>query len=93
MMEAHPDIWDNLDADSAFRRSGLDNGQPPADFRPLKAVMALRDQRAKMQKQEQALHAAEIGGKAAGALGKAPQKLQNAIGDQITGADEQPNAA
>jgi hypothetical protein len=84
VMEAHPELWDNVDGDSAFRRSGIDNGMPPSDFRPLKAVNDLREKREKMQKQEQALHAAEVGGKAAGALGKAPPQLQKAIGDKMT---------
>ena len=86
IMEAHPELWDNMDGDRSFRGSGLDNGVPVTDFRPLKGVNDLRAQRAKMQKQEQALHAAEIGGKAAGALGKAPPQLQKAVGDQITQA-------
>jgi len=93
VFEAHPELWDNVDGDSAFRRSGMDNGMPASDFRPLKAVNDLRAKREKMQKQEQALHAAEVGGKAAGALGKAPPQLQKAIGDKMTESQDQSQAA
>lgn len=83
LMEGHPELWDNVNGDESFRRSGMDNGMPAGDFRPLRQVAALRDQRAKMQQREQALHAAEIAGKAAGGLGKAPPGIQKQVTDSL----------
>lgn len=77
--EQRPEIWDNLNADNAFRNSGRNFGIAESNFRSLKDVAALRDQRAKMQKQQNDLHNAEIAAKAAGQLGKAPPDMQQQV--------------
>lgn len=92
IIEQKPELWDNLNGDQAFRRSGMDNGMPMSDFRPLKEVAALREQRQKMVAQQNALANAEQAASAAGKLGKAPPKFQDAAGSMLEGAQQQPAA-
>jgi len=93
MMQLRPEIADNLNWDQVVRNLGRGNGVAESNFRPLKEVAQLRDARAKMQQQQNALHSAEIAATAAGKLGKAPQGIQDQVSQQIGGADSGQAAA
>ncbi len=86
LIEARPEVLDNFNLDNLVRNTGRNYGMAESNFRPLKEVSALRDQRAKMQQQQNALHSAEIAATAAGKLGKAPEQLQYQVTQQIGGA-------
>lgn len=94
LMEQRPEIGDNFNWNNLTRGIGRGNGMPESDYMPLKTVLIMQQQRAKMKEQELKLRAAEIAAKSAGALGKAPPKFQEAAGgllDQGTQTDQ--NAA
>ena len=86
LMPERPEIGDNFNWNNVTRSSGRGNGMSESDFLPLKQVLAMQEQRAKMKKQELALRAAEIAAKGAGALGRAPAKLQDKAGEMIDSA-------
>lgn len=77
--EQRPDIWDNINFDETFRGSGRNNGMPEVDFNPMQKVMEIRAARAKQMQAQQALEAAQGAAKAGKDLGKAPQKMQDAV--------------
>lgn len=86
LIEGRPEILDNFNLDNLSRNTGRNYGMAESNFRPLKEVAAMRDQRAKMMQQQNALHSAEIAAKAAGQLGKAPPQMQQQVSDQLGGA-------
>lgn len=79
-----PDILDNWDIDAAMRSFAINQGMSARYERPMRQVVALRAARAKQQAQERAMAMAEQAATAAGKLGKAPQKLQDSVSDQLT---------
>jgi|GEM_PF-379662 len=78
-----PELLDNWDLDAAFRGYAINQGMSARYERPMRQVIALRAARAKQQAQQRAMDMAEQAATAAGKLGKAPQKLQDAVSDQI----------
>lgn len=78
-----PELLDNWDLDAAFRAFSINQGMSARFERPMRQVVTLRAARAKQQQQERAMMLAEQAASAAGKLGKAPQKLQDSISDQI----------
>ncbi len=81
-----PDVLDNFDLDHAIRNWSINQGMSPRFIRPMNDVLKLRSARASEMQKQQALAATEQLAGAAGKLGKAPQKLQDAVADQIPGA-------
>ncbi len=79
ILPLRPDILDNFNIDSAVRRSGRNDGMNDKDFVPWDQLVAIRKQRAAEQQQERAMALAEQGAKAAGHLGSAPPKMQDAM--------------
>lgn len=81
-----PDLLDNWDLDAAFRAYSINQGMSARFERPMRQVISLRAARQKQVQQERAMAMAEQAATAAGKLGKAPQKMQDAIGDSIPDA-------
>ena len=81
-----PDILDNWDVDAMMRAFWINQGASARFERKMKDVVKMRAARAQQQQQQRAMDMAEQAANAAGKLGKAPQKLQDAVSDQIPGA-------
>jgi hypothetical protein len=81
-----PDVLDSFDLDHAIRGFAINQGMSPRYIRPMQDVLKLRKARADQMQKQQSLEATEKLAGAAGKLGKAPQKLQDAVSDQIPGA-------
>lgn len=79
------DLLDNFDLDGLYRNYAQQQGMSSKFLRPFRQVIAMRDTRAKQAQAAQALQAAEIASKAAKNLGGAPQPLQDAASEQLTG--------
>jgi hypothetical protein len=81
LTEIRPEIWDNLDADTAFRDSAKNSGMPTRWVRDMQEMEAIREQRAQQQQQAEAVQQAEQLGKAArNASGADPEKLNELLG-------------
>ncbi len=83
VLEAHPELWDNVSGDSAFRNSGRNFGIDEKDFRPMKQVIDIRDARAQQMQEERAAELAQKMGGTVADLGKAPQPIQQAVISQF----------
>lgn len=81
-----PDVLDSFDLDHAIRNFAINQGMSPRYIRPMPEVLKLRQARAAEIQKQNALAATEQIAGAAGKLGKAPKKLQDAVTDQIPGA-------
>jgi hypothetical protein len=81
--EQHPEIWDNINLDNAFRGSSRDLGNNEANLRSWKDMMQIRAKREKMQQEQMALEKAKLASELAKNLGKAPQKMQDAAAGQL----------
>lgn len=86
LAEMRPEILDNFDLDKVARDTGRNFGMPEKDFRAMKYVIELRNQRAKQMAEERQLAMAEQAAGAAGKLGKAPQPLQDSVSKQLGAA-------
>jgi hypothetical protein len=82
LAEQKPEVLDNFDLDFTVRDISRNYGSPPDLLRPMKKVMEIRQQRAKMQQAQQALELAQGAAKAGKDLGKAPEAMQ----EQMQGA-------
>ena len=81
LSEIRPEIWDNLDADQAFRDSAKNSGMPERWLLDKRGTDALRQQRAEAQAQAQQVEQMETMAKAArNASGADPEKLQSLLG-------------
>ncbi|MGA0207749.1 MAG: portal protein, partial [Ilumatobacteraceae bacterium] len=79
--ELKPELWDNLDADKAFRDAARNSGMPSRWIRDQRETDQLRAQRAEAQAQAQQVEQAETLAKAArNASGADPDKLQQLLG-------------
>jgi hypothetical protein len=81
-----PELLDNFDLDGAARDFWINQGAPAKHVRPKKDVAKVRAARAQQMAQQQALAMAEQAASAAGKLGKAPEKLQDAVSEQLVPA-------
>lgn len=86
-------VIDNFDIDEYVRIMARNNGVPEAALRKLKDMQALRTQRKQMMEKQNALHNAQIAADAAGKLGRAPQALQQKLGEQMGGGGPPQQAA
>lgn len=79
------ELLDNWNLDLLYRNYANQQGMSPRFERPFREVIAMRDARAKQAAAAQALQAAEMASKAAKNLGGAPQGMQDAATEQLTG--------
>lgn len=85
LAETNPQILDNFDLDKLARDTGRNFGMPEKDFRAMKDVIEIRDQRAQQQQAQQAADLAEKMGGTVADLGKAPKPIQDAVIAQFPG--------
>lgn len=79
--ELRPEVWDNLDADAAFRDAARNAGMPSRWLRDARETAELRQQRADAEAQAVQAQQAEQYAKAArNASGADPDKLQQLLG-------------
>lgn len=86
LAQMRPDVLDNLELDTMVRDLARNNGVPPDVLTKLKKMAAFRQQQAQHQAQQQAAMMAQQLAGTAKDLGKAPPQLQQAIGQQMSGA-------
>lgn len=79
------ELLDNWNLDLLYRNYANQQGMSPRFERPFREVIAMREARAKQAAAAQALQAAEMASKAAKNLGGAPQGMQDAATEQLTG--------
>ena len=77
------DLLDNWDLDRMFRDYALAEGQSARYERPMRQVIELRSERAKMAQAQQAMAMAEQASKTAKNLGGAPEAMQDSIAEQL----------
>lgn len=78
------DLLDNFDLDHMMRSFAINQGMSARFIRPMKDVITLRQARAQQMAQERAMAMTEQLAGAAGKLGKAPEKLQDAVSDSVS---------
>lgn len=83
--QGRPDVMDNIDTDKGYRTYLLETGVQPDLLTPEKKVKEMRQKRQDDLQQQRGLDAAGQLGKAAGALGKAPQDLQEQVSNSLGG--------
>lgn len=79
LVEADPQVIDNLDTDASFRKMADNQGVASEFMRPIEDRDAIREERAKKEQAAAALEAAQGGAKAAKDLGGAPPEIRQQV--------------